>query len=150
MKPKLKALAAWLVLIAMLGCSAIANAQSDNGKMNLTGTWKGTRTTTGNVGLQEFRIRSIKFDLTQNGEALSGKYRCYAGKKATGDCANPVGKVTDGTASGGNVQINIRALPNSYACSFGGFVAGSKMNGTFTCYAGGTLSSNGVWEAHRE
>ena len=149
MAPKMKVVWVSLLLLAMLGCSNLARAQSDNGETNLSGVWKGTRTTTGNVGMQEFRVRSIQFSLTQTGESLSGSYKCFAGKKANADCANPVGSVTGGSVSNGKVEINVQAQPNSYNCTFNGSVAGNKMNGTFTCYAGGTLSSNGVWRAKR-
>ena len=91
MAPKMKVVWVSLLLLAMLGCTNLAGAQSDNGETNLSGVWKGTRTTTGNVGMQEFRVRSIQFSLTQTGESLSGSYKCFAGKKANADCANPVG-----------------------------------------------------------
>ena len=138
-----------MAMVTGLGWSALGLAQSpQDSDINLTGTWKGTRTTTGEA-VQEYKIRSIKFELVQKGESLSGSYQCYAGKKATTDCANPVGKVTDGKFGDGQLKIDVQVYPNSYSCSFTGSVAGSKMSGRYSCYAGGTLSSIGVWKASR-
>jgi len=38
-------------------------------------------------------------------------------------------------------------MPNSLTCSFTASVDDARMNGKFTCYAGGSLSSVGVWNA---
>ena len=149
MRPKMKTTGVWLVIVAALCWSATALAQSpENSDVNLTGTWKGTRTATGAAAL-EYRIRSIKFDLVQSGETLSGSYKCYAGKKANADCNNPLGTITSDTIHGGKIKIDVQALPNSLRCSFKGSVAGAKMNGNYSCYAGGSLASIGVWNASR-
>lgn len=146
---KMKSVGIWLVLVAMLCSPTIANAQSpENGEVNVTGKWQGTRRTTG-LGRGIDEVRSIKFDLTQSGETISGSYECYAGKKATADCANPVGRITTGTINSSKIKIDVQALPNNYTCSFKGSVASANMKGTYSCYVGGSLSSIGVWKVHR-
>jgi hypothetical protein len=136
-------------MVAAVCWSVTALAQpSASSEANLTGTWKGTRTATGGA-TRDYRIRSIEFDLTQIGETLSGSYRCYAGKKATSDCNNPVGRITGGQISGDRLKIDVQAMPNNLTCSFTGSVASDKMNGRYSCYAGGSLASIGVWSASR-
>ena len=148
MRPRTKTTFVGLAIVAAAACwFATAFAQSPaNSELNLTGTWKGTRTSTGGAE-RDLRVRSVEFDISQSGGTLSGSYRCYAGKKATADCNNPVGRITDGTINDDQVKIDVQALPNSLTCSFTGSVDDARMNGKFTCYAGGSLSSVGVWNA---
>jgi hypothetical protein len=120
-----------------------------SGESNVSGRWQGTRTTTGGIGVDEYKVHSIRFDLKQRGEDLSGSYKCYAGKKANADCNNPVGTVTAGKIKQGNIDLKVQAEPNDLSCSFAGSIAGNRMNGSYTCYVGGTLASNGVWQARR-
>ena len=99
--------------------------------------------------MDEFKVHSIQFDLTQSGDNLSGSYKCFAGKKANTDCNNPVGKVTSGKVKENTLKLQVQALPNDLSCSFEGSIQGNRMNGNYTCYVAGTLASNGVWEVHR-
>lgn len=139
-----------LASMTMLYWCPIAGAQvPDNGDVKVSGVWKGTRTTTGGTGSDEFRVHSIRFDLKQSGEELSGSYKCYAGKKANVDCNNPLGKITGGTIKEGKLKLQVQALPNNLACSFVGSAQGNSMKGNFTCYVAGTLASKGVWEVRR-
>ena len=147
MRPRTITTFVGLAIVAAACWFVTAFAQSPaNSELNLTGTWKGTRTSTGGAE-RDFRVRSVEFDISQSGGTLSGSYRCYAGKKATADCNNPVGRITDGTINGDQVKIDVQAMPNSLTCSFTGSVDDARMNGKFTCYAGGSLSSVGVWNA---
>jgi hypothetical protein len=149
MRLRIRPIGIWLAVAAICWFS-IALAQSPaNSDLNVTGTWKGTRTATGGVN-RDYRIRSMKLDITQSGETLSGSYQCYAGKKATADCNNPVGRITAGTINGDAVKIDVQAMPNSLNCTFTGSVAEAKMKGKYTCYAGGSLSSVGVWKATKQ
>jgi hypothetical protein len=137
----------FLAIVATTYCFTTAWAQSPaNTNLNLTGTWKGTRTSTGGAE-RDYRVRSIKFELTQSDGTLSGSYQCYPGKKATANCNNPVGRITDGSINGDQIKIDVQAMPNSLICKFTGSVADTQMDGKFTCYAGGSLSSVGVWKA---
>jgi hypothetical protein len=139
----------WLMMIVTFLLATIASAQSPKSSdVNVTGKWQGTRRTTG-LGNAVNQIRSIKFDLTQRDKMISGSYKCYAGKKASNDCANPVGRITSGTFDGSKLNIDVQILPNNSKCWFKGAVAGDKIKGTYTCYVGGSLSSIGVWEVHR-
>ena len=139
-----------LVATTTLFWFATVKAQAPySGESNMSGRWQGTRTTTGGIGVDEYKVHSIRFDLKQRGEDLSGSYKCYAGKKANADCNNPVGTITAGKIKQGNIDLKVQAQPNDLSCSFAGSVAGNRMNGSYTCYVGGTLASNGVWQARR-
>ena len=139
----------FLIATAILFWTPVARAQMpDSGILKVSGVWQGTRTTTGGTGSGEYKVHSIRFNLKQNGQDLSGSYSCFAGKKANVDCNNPVGTVTGGKVSATKVKLQIQALPNNLTCSFDGLVQASRMTGNYVCYVGGTLASNGVWDVH--
>ncbi|HTY55557.1 MAG TPA: hypothetical protein VMB26_10175 [Candidatus Binataceae bacterium] len=138
-----------LVMAAML-CSAPAGAQTSGAAPTATGKWKGTRTVTGQTGgPEEFKVHSISFELAQSGTKVTGSYRCYAGKKANIDCNNPVGNITDGKMTKDGIMMQVQAMPNDLQCTFTGLVEAAKMHGRYSCYAGGSFATTGVWEVHR-
>ncbi len=139
-----------IVVIALSWPTALEAQSSAASDVNVAGRWQGTRSATGGSGSDAFKIHSIRFDLKQSGEDITGSYRCYAGKHANTDCNNPVGNVTSGTIKDGKVSIKVQAMPNSLDCSFSGSVEGSVMKGDYTCYVGGGLATNGVFDVHRK
>jgi hypothetical protein len=129
---------------------AFSTAQTSEGKLTATGKWKGTRTVTGQTGgPEEYKIHSISFDLKQSGDKVTGSYKCYAGKKANIDCNNPVGTVGSGTVKNGGIMMKVQALPNSLQCTFTGLLQTNKMHGRYSCYAGGSFASTGIWDVER-
>ena len=149
MRSKTKLFGISLLAVLTLCLSAAAGAQAPSeGQVNLTGEWKGTRTTTG-LGAGDYKIRSIKFDLTQTGKAIAGSYQCYTGKKSTADCSDPVGKITDGSINGDKFKIDVQTLPDNMNCIFEGSVSCVKMNGRYSCFVAGSVSSIGIWNAYR-
>jgi hypothetical protein len=133
-----------LILMYWIG---ITMAESP-GNIDVSGKWKGTRATSG-PGTTGYKVQSISFNLTQSGETITGSYRCHSGKAST-DCPSPIGRVTSGTIRNRNIEIKVQTLPNAITCSFGGKVTETNMNGTYSCYAGGSLSTIGTWKAQRE
>jgi len=143
-------LAFTIALAAAVLSPALASAQTSAGKQNVSGKWKGTRTVTGQTGgPEEYKIHSISFELTQSGDKVTGSYQCYAGKKANIDCNNPVGTVGSGTVRNGGIMMKVQALPNSLQCTFTGLVQAKKMHGRYSCYAGGSFASTGIWDVER-
>jgi hypothetical protein len=141
---------AMLLSMTVILISAPLRAQMSDSELSATGKWKGTRTVTGQTGgPEEFKVHSISFDLKQTSERVSGSYRCYAGKHANTDCNNPVGQVTTGVVKQGKVTLKVQAMPNALQCTFDGSLEATTMKGRYTCYAGGSLGTTGVWEVHR-
>jgi hypothetical protein len=129
-------------------CSiAFAQTTSDSG---VSGRWKGTRSTTGRIGVTDYKVQSITFDLTESDGGLSGSSRCFAAKKANSDCPSPIGKLAGGSVQGSMLKMTVQSLPKQVECTYTGTIKESKIDGTYTCYAGGSLSSNGIWNIHRE
>lgn len=139
-----------LSIVAILLFSVTALMAESPGKIDLSGAWRGTRAPSGQPGTANYKVQSIGFDLSQSGNTITGSYRCYAGKKANADCPSPTGKITSGTINNDDVELNVRTLPNQVTCSFKGKANETKMSGTYSCYAGGSLSTIGSWKASRE
>lgn len=138
-----------LLTISMLLCWLGAVAAEAQDQVDVSGRWKGTRATNGQPGFAGSKVQSISFDLSQNGQAIVGSYRCYGGRNADADCPNPVGKIMSGTVTGDSVKIDVQSLPNSIACSYSGNVHGTIISGTYICHSAGSLSSIGNWKVRR-
>jgi hypothetical protein len=145
----MKRLLGLLVGVLMIACCSVASAQtaSDSG---ISGRWKGTRSTTGRIGVTGYKVQSITFDLTESDGGLGGSYRCFAAKKADSDCPSPIGKIAGGYVQGNKLKMTVQSIPNQVQCTYTGTIKESKIDGTYTCYAGGSLSFNGIWNIHRE
>lgn len=139
-----------LSIVVILLCSVTTVVAELPGKIDVSGTWKGTRATSGQPGTANYKVQSIRFDLSQSGNTITGSYRCYAGKKANADCPSPTGKISTGTIDNEDVKLDVQTLPNQVTCSFKGKASESKMSGTYSCYAGGSLSTIGSWKVSRE
>jgi hypothetical protein len=137
-----------LTISTVLCWLEIVAAQMPN-NIDISGRWKGTRATSGQIGAEGSKVQGISFDLIENGQTIGGSYKCYASKKANTDCNNPVGKIVKGSINGDSVKLDVQTLPNDVMCSFTGKINESKIVGTYTCYAGGSLSSIGNWQVHR-
>lgn len=142
-----KTLCASSIMLALLCWVGVAAAASPD-KIDVSGVWKGSRSTSGQP--LSYKVQSIRFDLSQSGGTITGSYRCYAGKSANADCPSPTGTITSGIIRNDQVKLEVRTLPNQVRCSFKGKVNEPKMSGTYSCYAGGSLSTIGTWKALRQ
>jgi hypothetical protein len=140
---------AFLIVLLSLGRIGVANAQSGS-HLDVNGAWKGTRAASGQPGPMGAKVQSISFELIQNDQTITGSYRCYPGKKANVDCPNPIGKITTGTLKDDKIELTVQTLPNQVRCLFKGTINVPDMSGSYSCYAGGSLSSIGQWKVKRE
>ncbi len=115
---------------------------------NLSGLWVGTTTTGGMLGMPGI-IRSIKLDLQQVGDKITGSYLCYSGRTANSFCRNSDEKGTiEGTARESQVALNIMVLPDASNCRYMGTLDYNG-NGQYTCYLQGHIVEQGTWQATR-
>jgi hypothetical protein len=154
----------WLTLLCLLmfcaiGCStqetrlpvssepAAAPAPSAN-SVDLSGRWVGRTITGGLLGMPGL-IRTITLDLRQDGDKITGTYRCSSGKNANSFCRNTDEKGSvQGTAHGTTVNLNVMLLPDASNCTFKGRLDYNG-NGQYTCYAQATIVEQGSWELHK-
>src|ERR1700723_863095 len=109
---------------------------------NLSGLWTGTTSTGGLVGMAGM-TRSIKLVLRQEGDKITGAYRCSPGNAL---CRNGDEKGSiEGTANGDHVNLNMTLLPDASNCRFTGTLTYNG-NGQYTCYLQGQIVEQGTWE----
>jgi hypothetical protein len=109
---------------------------------NLSGLWNGTTSTGGLVGMAGM-TRSIKLVLRQEGDKITGAYRCSSGNAL---CRNGDEKGSiEGTANGDHVNLNMTLLPDASNCRFTGTL-GYNGNGQYTCYLQGQIVEQGTWQ----
>ena len=151
----------YLVMVFAIGCSTQetklpASSESTTGTtapsgtaaQDLSGLWVGTTSTGGLLGMPGL-IRSIKIDLQQSGEKLTGTYSCYSGKASNSFCRNADEKGSvQGTARGDHVTLNIMLLPDASNCIYMGTL-GYNGNGSYTCYLQGSIVEQGNWQLTR-
>lgn len=112
---------------------------------NLSGLWVGRTSTGGLVGTAGL-TRSIKLDLQQTGDKITGTYHCYSGKASNSFCRNFDEKGSiQGVAHGNNVNLNIQVLPDASNCIYTG-ILDYNGNGQYTCYWQGNIVEQGTWQ----
>lgn len=131
------------------GSGPVETAAPSNGvEGDLSGLWVGTTTTGGLLGMPG-KIRSIKLDLRQAGDKITGSYLCYSGKTSNSFCRNSDenGSIT-GRARGSQVTLSIFLLPDASNCRYMG-ILDYNGNGQYTCYLQGRIVEQGTWQASR-
>jgi hypothetical protein len=122
-----------------------ATVQNPDNRGSLSGLWVGTTTTGGLLGMPGL-IRSIKLDLQQTGDKITGTYHCCSGKKANSFCRNFDEKGSiQGTAHGTTVNLNIMVLPDASNCIYSG-ILDYNGNGQYVCYWQGNIVEQGNWQ----
>jgi hypothetical protein len=109
---------------------------------NLSGLWTITTSTGGLAGMAG-RTRSIKLALRQEGDKITGQYRCSPGNALCRN-GNDRGSIK-GTANGNQVNLNILLLPDASNCRYTGILVYNG-NGQYTCYLQGSLVEQGTWQ----
>ncbi|MFZ0677219.1 hypothetical protein [Candidatus Binatus sp.] len=90
--------------------------------------------------------RSIKLVIRQEGDKVTGEYRCSSGNAL---CRNGDEKGSiEGTANGSHVSLNITLLPDASNCRFMGTLDYNG-NGQYTCYLQGRIVEQGTWQASK-
>jgi hypothetical protein len=129
---------------APVNSAAISAAPPSNvAEHNLSGLWTGTTSTGGLVGMAGL-TRSIKLVIRQEGNKVTGEYRCSSGNAL---CRNGDDKGSiEGTANGSHVSLNIALLPDASNCRFIGTLDYNG-NGQYTCYLQSRIVEQGTWQA---
>jgi predicted small secreted protein len=92
----------------------------------------------------------VSITLLQGDSGLRGFYTCGY---ATMDCLgqNETGKVVTATLNGGQLTTRVQ-MPDGTSCIYTGRTVGTggnKINGGYSCYAGGAMIESGSWRGTR-
>jgi len=131
--------------VPVSSASSSAPPPSNGAEDNLSGLWTGTTSTGGLLGMAGL-TRSIKLVIRQEGNKVTGEYRCSPGNAL---CRNGDEKGSiKGTASGSHVSLNIALLPDASNCRFIGTLDYNG-NGQYTCYLQSRIVEQGTWQASK-
>lgn len=140
-----------LGLLAVQGCSAAAFTP-EKPTVNVTGTWRGTTTTSCGVMLLERgrcgAIQRISFTLFQDGADVKGTYRCAVGNQVCRSMDNS-GPVVSSSVSGTLARLRVMLTTDGSSCIFDGHFKENSADGNFFCYQGGGLVEQGRWQVAR-
>jgi hypothetical protein len=139
------------------GAASVADAQSTPTAGDFTGTWEGTIRVTPCIGGMLMRsgrcnaVNKIKLTLVQDGSSISGNYHCAIGTQiCRNGNADDSGKITSGTASGNTVRFSVIVPADVSNCLYNAVSPSpGKLRGGYTCYQGGGIAEQGLFEASR-
>jgi hypothetical protein len=145
-----------MMLAGVIGGASPAAAQTPAEPAGFTGIWKGTLRVTPCGMMQRDRnrcgaVNNITFTIVQDGSNVSGHYTCAIG---TAMCRNgndaKSGKITSGTANGKNIRFSVLVPSDVSNCNYSGHSPSSgQMRGGYSCYQGGGLVEQGMFEVTR-
>lgn len=142
-----------LILAAVHAAPTAAQTSAQAG---FTGTWSGTlRVTPCGMMLRERSrcgaVNKITFTIVEDGSDVSGHYTCAIG---TAICRNgndaKNGKITSGRVSGKNIRFSVLVPSDVSNCNYTGYSPEpGVMRGGYSCYQGGGLIEQGMFEVTR-
>jgi hypothetical protein len=123
--------------------------------MDITGVWKGT-TTLAPCGAMNHSesicnaVNRIVLFLVQENSEVRGTYRCDFGTYICRDnnIANS-GYIARGTITGNHAVMRIMIPADVSSCMYYGIFSEERAGGHYTCFEGGGIVEQGVWEAER-
>jgi hypothetical protein len=156
---KIRVLArALLVLTMAVGLCSVSGAQeSMPAPGDFTGTWEGTIRVTPCRALSMTEsgrcnaVNKITLTIIQHDSKITGAYHCSIGTQiCRNGNADDSGKITSGSASGSSIRFSVLITSDLSNCAYNGYSpAPGKIRGGYSCYVGGGLAEQGMWEVSR-
>jgi hypothetical protein len=142
---------AFLFGLVIANAAGPACAQNTN---NVAGLWSGTTRvqppclfTSGRCNA----VNNITFLFRQKGDRLKGKFTCaYGNMICRNGGADNTGKIVSGRVAGNQIRISV-VLPSDVSnCYYNGvFTSATAIRGAYSCYQGGELQEEGMWNVTR-
>ena len=138
--------------VCLLSASAFAQSAPQS---SFTGLWRGTIRvtplpfrTTGRAGA----VNNITLSIVQDGSQISGSYTCAIGTQiCRNGNADDSGKIVSGRADGNNIQFSFVLPADVSNCDYSGVsLSPGEMRGGYTCYQGGGLIEQGMFNVSRD
>jgi hypothetical protein len=91
--------------------------------------------------------QKITLTFIEEPSGLGGFYRCAYGNS---NCynMNTTGKIVSARFDGGRLIARV-AMPDGTSCLYNGRMTGEVIRGGYSCYGGGGLIEQGVWQGNR-
>jgi hypothetical protein len=148
MKRSLWLMVVLVALIAIRTGAGSAYAQASS----VSGLWSGTTRVMPPCAFSSGRcdaVNKITFTLVQTGDHIKGKYTCaYGNMICRNGGADNKGKVVSGRISGSQVRLSVVIPADVSNCYYHGeLTSPTAIRGGYSCYQGGELVEEGMWDA---
>jgi len=142
--------AATIFLAAMVLSAGAAGAQTTD----ISGLWSGTTRVTPPCAFASGRcnaVNKITFTFRHKGDRIKGKFTCAYGNL---DCRNggadDTGKIVSGRIAGKDIRLSVVVPADVSNCYYNGVLTSpTTIHGAYSCYQGGELLEEGVWDVTR-
>ena len=117
----------------------------------VAGFWSGTTRVTPCVFSPSDRcnaVNNITLTLTQRGDRIKGKYTCaYGNLNCRNGGSDDTGKIVSGRISGNEIRFSVIIPADVSNCYYGGMLTSpTAIHGVYSCYQGGELLEEGIWD----
>jgi hypothetical protein len=138
------------VLAAILSCAGVCYAQ----ETNVAGYWSGTTRVMPCTFSPQGRcnaVNNITFTFTQRGGRIRGKFTCaYGNLNCRNGGSDDTGKIVSGRISGKEIRLSVLIPADVSNCYYvGRLTSDAAIHGTYSCYQGGGLREEGIWDVTR-
>lgn len=142
--------AIFVILAALLGAAGQAGAQP----AGASGLWSGTTRVMPPCAFSSGRcnaINNITFTFKPTGARIKGKFTCaYGTFICRNGGADNVGKIVSGKVVGNQIRLSVVVPADVSNCYYNGvFTSPNTIHGAYSCYQGGELLEEGVWDVSR-
>jgi hypothetical protein len=92
-------------------------------------------------------VNNITLTLTHQGDRIKGKYTCaYGNLICRNGGADDTGNVVSGQISGNEIQLSVIIPADVSTCYYNGrLTSPTTIHGRYSCYQGGGLLEQGIW-----
>jgi hypothetical protein len=141
-----------LTTILFAGCALSRAAAGKQPVVDVSGVWEGASKVTPCSFTQAESvcntINRITLALVQKESEITGSYRCDYGNYICRDGdLDRAGYISIGAIDGRRVSIRVMIPADVSSCMFYGRFGAQRAIGSYSCYEGGGLVEQGIWEA---
>lgn len=142
--------ALFVISVALCGVVGSADAQTTD----VSGLWSGTTRVTPPCSFASGRcnaVNKITFTFKQKGDRIKGKFTCaYGNIICRNGGADNTGKIVSGRIAGNQIRLSVVVPSDVSNCYYNGqLTSANTARGGYSCYQGGELLEEGMWEANR-
>ena len=153
MKRSLSLLVLLLMLIGIGASAGISHAQTPF-ITSVSGNWSGTTRVMPPCSFSSGRcnaVNKITFKFVQHGDRIKGKYTCaYGNMICRNGGADNTGKIVSGRLAENQIRLSLVIPSDVSNCYYNGaLTSATAASGGYTCYNGGELIEEGVWQIVR-
>lgn len=155
-RPRLLVLAPLTILAGILfaGCALSRGSSAKPPVLDVSGVWEGASKVTP-CGFTQAEsmcntVNRITLALVQKESTITGSYRCGYGNYICRDGGlDLAGYIATGAIAGRRISMRVMIPADVSSCMFYGRFEARRAFGSYSCYQGGGIVEQGIWEAAR-